>query len=409
MTRRRVVITGVGIASPIGNSMASVTDALRHGAHGIRVMPEWDAYGHLATRLGAPASDEALRAVPARKSRTMGRVSLLALHATLEAIERAGLTQEELQSQRCGIAYGSTHGSSAETEAFCRRLFGTQSFAGIPASTYLRFMSHTCASNLAVHLGTRGRILTTCSACVSGSQAIGLAYETIRHGLQDVMIAGGAEELHVCHAGVFDIMFATSRHYNDQPDAAPRPFDADRDGLVVGEGAGTVVLEDLDRARARGASILAEVLGFGTNSGCEGVTTPSVDATEAAIRLALEDAGLPPEAIDYVNAHGTATESGDIAESQATARVFGSTVPVSSTKGHVGHTLGASGSIETIFCLAMMQHRFVAPTRTLVRVDPRCGELDYVIGEPRRAELTHVMNNNFAFGGIHTSLVFGAV
>lgn len=406
--KRRVVVSGLGVASPIGNSWATVTESLRTNVHGIRVMEEWAEYGHLATRLGAPVHDEPLLAVPKRKARTMGRVSLLAMHATLQAVESAGLTPDILTSGRLGVAYGSTHGSSSETEAFCRRLFGTQSFAGIPASSYLKFMSHTCASNLAVHFGVRGRILTTCAACVSGSQAIGLAYEAIRYGQQDLMIAGGAEELHVSHAGVFDIMFATSRRYNDRPGEAPRPFDSARDGLVVGEGAGTVILEELGHARERGAQVYGEILGFATNSGCEGVTTPSTYATEAAIRLALADAGLGPSDVDYVNAHGTATEAGDISESQATARVFGRAVPVSSTKGHTGHTLGASGSIETIFCLAMMHAGFIAPTRSLETVDPACGSLDYVTGNPRVARLARVLNNNFAFGGIHTSLVLGA-
>jgi 3-oxoacyl-[acyl-carrier-protein] synthase II len=273
----------------------------------------------------------------------------------------------------------------------------------------LKFMSHTTAANLALFYGIRGRIIPTSAACVSGSLAVGSGYEAIRAGHADVMICGGAEELHPVPIGVFDIMRATSTRYNDRPDASPRPFDADRDGLVVGEGAGTVILESLDHARRRSAEAYGEVVGYGTN--CDGthVTSPSADGMAAAMRLALEDARLSPDDVDYVNAHATATEVGDVAESLATAEVLGDSVPVSSTKGATGHTLGASGAHEVAFCLAMMRGGFLAPTRNLERPDPACAPLAHVTGEAREASPRTVMTNNFAFGGINTSLLLRAL
>jgi 3-oxoacyl-[acyl-carrier-protein] synthase II len=407
--RRRVVVTGVGLTSPIGNDLRAVSDALRNNRHGIRKKPEWAAIRDFDTRLGADVEELDLSRYPRKKARTMGRVALLATYATEQAVNEAGLDEEILRSGKVGLAYGSTHGSSSEFEGWCRTLFKNEGFRGLTSTTFLKFMSHTCAANLALYYGIRGRIITTCSACVSASQAIGYGYEAIKTGLEDVMICGGAEELHFSHAGVFDIMFATSRKYNDRPDESPRPFDVDRDGLVVGEGAGTLVLESYERARARGAHIHAEILGYATN--CDGthVTSPSADGMASAMRLALRDAELPPDRIQYVNAHATATEVGDIAESAAMHQVFGDRVPVSSTKGFTAHTLGACGAIEAAFCIAMMNEGWLAPNRTLERVDPRCAPLDYIVGGPRDARIQIAMSNNFAFGGLNTSLIFGKV
>jgi 3-oxoacyl-[acyl-carrier-protein] synthase II len=401
----RVVITGIGLASPIGNSLDAVSEALRHGRHGIGIRPEWADIGQLRTRLGAEVTGLDDTKFPRKKTRTMGRVGLLALHATDDAILDARLSPEELSSSDVGLAYGSTHGSSAALEDFCRKLFRETSLKGLAGSTYLKFMSHTCAANLAQFYAVRGRVTSTCAACVSASVAIGTGYELVRGGQQELVVCGGAEELHFVHAGVFDIMFATSTDFNERPDLSPRPFDVDRDGLVVGEGAGTVVVERYDRAVARGAHIYAEIVGYGSN--CDGthVTSPSVAGMAGAMRLALRDAGLPPDAIEYVNAHATATEVGDVCESQATFEVLGSGVPISSTKGNTGHTLGACGAIEVAFCIAAMRDGFLPPTRNLDRVDPRCAPLDYVMGAVRAAHPEIVMTNNFAFGGINTSLI----
>jgi len=404
--RRRVAVTGIGMVTPLGDTFAGSLAALRQGRHGIAIMSEWAAVEHLQTRLGAPANVPAIASLPRKVSRTMGRVSLLATIATKEAIAAAGLRDDEIRSGAVGLAYGSTHGSSSANEEWVRKLVMGNGFLGLASTTYLKFMSHTAAANLALFLGLRGRIVTTCAACVSASQAIGYATEMIRAGTTDVMIAGGAEELHFSHAGVFDIMYATSRSYNDRPNASPRPFDKDRDGLVVGEGAGTFVLEEWERAKARGRPILTEVVGFATN--CDGahVTSPSIEGMRGAMELALRDAGAAPRDVQYVNAHATGTVVGDVAESHATAAVFGETVPVSSLKGHLGHTLGACGAIEAGLSVGMMREGFIAPTRNLHEIGADCARLDYVRETARVADVGLLMSNKFAFGGINTSLLF---
>lgn len=266
-------------------------------------------------------------------------------------------------------------------------------------------MGHTTCVNVSLFFGLKGRVIPTSSACTSGSQAIGYAYEAIKYGHQQVMLAGGAEELCPTEAAVFDTLYATSTR-NDTPQLTPRPFDSGRDGLVIGEGAATLVLESYEHAKARGATILAELVGFGTN--CDGahVTSPTSQTMEVAMRLALNSANLEPAAIDYVSAHGTATEQGDIAESHATARVFGQQVPVHSLKSYFGHTLGACGALEAWLGIEMMNDGWFAPTLNLNERDPRCAELDYLVGEGRVMDVQHWMTNNFAFGGINTSLVF---
>jgi 3-oxoacyl-[acyl-carrier-protein] synthase II len=404
--RERVAITGVGLASPIGNEFQQVSESLQRQAHGVVRMPEWESYDGLATKLAAVVSNLDLSTQPRKKVRTMGRVARLAMYATEQAIRDAGLNSNTLCSGRTGLAYGSTHGSSSALESFSRRLLKDDSLSGLEGSSYFKFMSHTCVANLAQAFGIRGRIIPTVAACASGSQAVGYGYEAILYRKQDVMICGGAEEMHFLHAGIFDIMYATSTSFNDRPDASPRPFDSNRDGLVVGEGAGTLVLERHEHAINRGAHIYAEIVGYGTNCDGNHITYPSVEGMVQCIRLALEDAEIEPERIDYVNAHGTSTEPGDIAESQAYLQVLGDSVPISSTKAHTGHTLGACGAIEAIFCLAMMRDGFMPNTRNLDEVDPRCAALNYVRNEPRSAKLNTVMSNNFAFGGINTSLIF---
>lgn len=405
--RRRVVVTGVGLCSPIGNSLDEVSHALQHGEHGIRQMTEWNDMANMFTRLGAPA--RVIEQSHARqKVRGMGRVGLLALYATEQALADAALDPASLGSGRLGVAYGSTQGSSSALEAFCMQVFAHRDLKGLKASDYIKFMSHTCAANLAIYYGIRGRVLPTCSACTSGSQGIGLAYEAIADGRQDVMICGGAEELHVLHAGVFDLMYATSTRYNDRPDDAPRPFDAARDGLVVGEGAATLILESAEHAHARGRVPIAELIGYGTTCDGQHITSPSTDGMASAMRLALDDAGIDAREVDYVNAHATATEIGDQCESQAMLQVYGDAVPVSSTKGFTGHTLGACGAIESAFCFAMMRDGFLAPNRNLTEVGEGCAPLDYVF-ETRAARPRIVVNNNFAFAGINTSLVFRAI
>lgn len=406
---KRVVITGIGALSPLGNDWDTVAARLRSVRNAVARVPDWEPYEGLNTKLGAAAADFELPAHYNRKTtRAMGRVALLATRSAEIALEDAGLLGDPLlKSGRVGISYGSSAGSPKAIGDFGRML-QMKSTEGINATTYIRMMSHTTVANISVFFGICGRVITTSSACTSSSQGIGYAYEAIKSGKQIAMVAGGAEELDPTAAAVFDTLFATSTR-NDTPEATPRPFDAERDGLVLGEGGCTFVLEEREHALARGAKVYAEIIGYGTN--CDGlhVTQPNPETMQVAMRLALEDAALAPEAIGYVNAHGTATDHGDVAESQATAGLFGARMPISSLKSYMGHTLGACGSLEAWMTVMMMREGWFAPTANLKRIDPRCAELDYIRDAPRALDTEYAMSNNFAFGGINTSLVFRRV
>ncbi|MFJ3045511.1 beta-ketoacyl-ACP synthase [Herbaspirillum chlorophenolicum] len=403
---RRVVVTGMAGISPIGNDWASALAHLKTFRNAVQRMPGWDEYTGLHTRLGAPAAEFGLSDKYNRKTtRSMGRVALMATRASEWALADAGLLDNSLLSSgKLGISYGSSAGTPNAIADFAM-MFAEKSTRDINANTYLKMMAHTAPVNMGVFFGITGRIITTSSACTSGSQGIGYAFEAIRSSRQAAMIAGGSEELCATEAAVFDTLYATSVR-NDTPHLTPSPFDRDRDGLVLGEGAGSLVLEDLEHAQARGARIYAEIVGFGTNSDGSHVTNPNAATMQVAIEMALEDAGLAPEAIGYINAHGTGTRQGDVAESTATARVFGTRVPISSLKSYMGHTLGACGALEAWFSIEMMRHGWFAPTINLSQADSECGELDYLTGEGRAIDCEYVMSNNFAFGGINTSLIF---
>lgn len=406
---RRVVVTGIGMVSPLGCDFNAASARLRANESGVVAMPEWEPIHHFSPRVAARVAVPKALEIPHKAARTMGRVAQLATVATQLAVADAGITDEEFASGSVGLAYGSTHGSSRANEEWVRKLVAQDGFLGMSATTYLKFMSHTTAANLATHFGVRGRVTCTSAACVSATQAIGHGFETIGAGLCDVMVCGGAEELHFTHAAVFDMLHAASKAFNATPEATPRPFDQRRDGLVVGEGAGTLVLEEYERAQRLGKTIYAEISGFGTN--CDGthVTNPSSDGMRRAMELALASARCGPESIDYVNAHATGTVIGDIAESHATYALFGDRVPVSSLKGHLGHTLGACGALELAFSIAMLRDGWIAPTRNLDLVDDQCAKLAYVVGETQPAHVRRVICNKFAFGGINTSVVLSAL
>ncbi|WLW59717.1 beta-ketoacyl-ACP synthase [Achromobacter aegrifaciens] len=402
---KRVVITGMAGISALGNDWASVQQAFQTGRSAIRVMPDWSRYAELNTRLAGPIEDFRTPAHWTRKQlRSMGRVSQLAVRAAELALDDAALLGDpRIADGRMGVACGSSVGSTAEIRAFGNMLLNGVT-DDLNANSYVRMMPHTTAANVGIFFELKGRIIPTSSACTSGSQGIGYAYEAIRYGRQELMLAGGAEELCASEALVFDALYATSQK-NDTPELTPRPYDRDRDGLVIGEGGGMLVLESLDHALARGARIHAEIVGFGSNSDGTHITRPEASTMRIAMEMALADAGLPPQAIGYVNGHGTATEQGDIAETQATHGLFGSRMPISSQKSYLGHTLGACGVLESWFSIEMLNRDWYAPTLNLRNVDPRCGELDYLT-EGRSMSNEYVMNNNFAFGGINTSLIF---
>ncbi|ERK07036.1 MAG: beta-ketoacyl-ACP synthase [Pantoea sp.] len=403
---QRVVVTGMGGVTAFGESWSAVAERLKQGKNAVRNMPEWQIYDGLHTQLGAPVDDFTLPDHYTRKRiRAMGRVSLLATRATELALEQAGLIDHPvLTSGETGIAYGSSTGSTGPVSEFATMLTEKHT-NNITGTTYVQMMPHTTAVNAGLFFGLRGRVIPTSSACTSGSQAIGYAWEAIRHGYQTVMVAGGAEELCPSEAAVFDTLFATSQQ-NAAPGLTPAPFDQQRDGLVIGEGAGTLILESLEHAQARGATIYAELVGFYTNCDAAHITQPQRETMQICIERALQMAGVTPEQIGYINAHGTATDRGDIAESQATAAVFGENTPISSLKSYFGHTLGACGALEAWMSIEMMREGWFVPTLNLTQPAAECGKLDYIMGEVRQLETDYIQSNNFAFGGINTSLVF---
>ncbi|MFB1075159.1 beta-ketoacyl-ACP synthase [Vibrio diabolicus] len=402
---RRVVVTGMSGVTAFGNDWQSVEPKLRDCQNATQYMPSYEQYDGLNTKLAAPILDFELPKHYKRKQvRGMGRVSKLATVATENALSQAGLIGNGvLTNGQTGIAYGSSTGSTDAIGAFGVML-NEKTTKAITATTYVQMMPHTTAVNVGLFFGLKGRVIPTSSACTSGSQAIGYAYEAIKHGYQTVMVAGGAEELCPTESAVFDTLFATSLK-NEDPKSTPRPYDSDRDGLVIGEGAGTLVLEEYEHTVARGAKIYAEIIGFASNCDAAHVTQPQMETMQICMEMALQNAGIPAEKIDYVSAHGTATDRGDIAESNATANALGK-VPISSLKSYFGHTLGACGAIEAWLGLEMMHTGWFNPTLNLENLDEQCGDLDYIAGQGRELDVKYLMSNNFAFGGINTSIIF---
>ncbi len=404
---KRVVVTGMSCITALGDNWESFRAALERGENAVQEMPQWQEISDLNTKLAAPITDfERPNHYKRKMVRSMGRVALMSTVATERALAQAQLLDHpSLTNGDTGVAYGSSTGSTPPLIAFAD-MMKTGQMTGVTATSYIQMMAHTAPVNIGVFFGLKGRVITTSSACTSGSQGIGYAYEAIKYGRQKIMVAGGAEELCVTEAAVFDTLYATSCK-NDTPKATPRPFDSDRDGLVIGEGAGTLILEEYEHAKERGATILAELVGFGCNSDGQHVTQPTSETMQVAIEMALADAHLSADEIGYVNAHGTSTDRGDIAESHATYNALGKK-PISSLKSYLGHTLGACGAIEAWASIEMMRDDWFAPTVNLDQVDEQCAPLDYLTSA-REMHCDYVMSNNFAFGGINTSLIFKRV
>jgi len=403
---KRVAVTGMAGFSPIGNDWQTIHNNLKTMKTGITKMSEWDKYEGLNTRLGAPVLDFEMPEHYSRKDlRSMGRVAQFGVRSTELALKDANLLGNPLlTSGSVGVAYGSSAGDTGAIADFGNMLLN-YSCLKLNANSYIKMMAHTSPVNIGIYFGLQGRVYTTSSACTSGSQGIGYAYEAIKHGQQIAMIAGGCERLCASEAAVFDTLYATSTR-NDEAHLSPKPFDLNRDGLVIGEGGGTLILEEFEHAKSRGAKIYAEVVGFGTNSDGIHITQPSSATMEIAMRLSLDDSGISSSEIGYISAHGTATERGDIAESKATFSIFGDTLPISSFKSFTGNTLGACGALEAWTSIEMMNEGWFHATANLDIIDPACGDLDYIVEEGRYIETEYVMSNNFAFGGINTSLIF---
>lgn len=401
---RRVVVTGMGSVSPFGKGVGTLIDSLRTNRSAVTILPELSEIGRLRTKVAATVKDIDPKEIPRKFRRSMSNMSIYATLACQEAVAQGNVTEGHFSSGRMGVSIGSTVGSPMATHSFYKDLLSANSLENIRATLFFQIMNHSCASNVAQALGITGRMLAPSSACATGNQAIGYGYEMIAFGKQEMMLCGGADEFHPLSAATFDIINAASVKYNDRPHMTPRPFDVQRDGVVCSEGAGILLLESLQSALERNAGILAEVIGFATVSDPGNMADPHADSIEACIRRALLDAGVRAEEVGYVNAHATGTILGDVEESEAISRVFGGTVPVSSLKGHLGHTMAASGALETIATIETIRQALLFPTLNLENIDPECGKIRHVHHlEELQAEIA--VKNNFALGGVNSCTV----
>lgn len=401
---RRVAITGMGVIAPLGNDVATLTAAVEARKSAVRRMDAWGSYIGLRSLVAAPAELANEKLIPRQNRRTMGRMSIFAAQAAEQAVRNAGLDGALIRGGRFGCVVGSTMGSASSINDAFELMYPQRDLSQLPSTKFFQCVSHTAAMNVAQFLGVTGCVMATSAACASGLQAIGEGYDLIRLGRQEAVLCGGAEELHPTVTASFDVLYATSTGYNERPTLTPRPFDRDRDGLVCGEGAGMLVLEDYESARRRNAPIYAEVVGYHTCGNGSHVSESDRQAMIVCMREALTSAGMEPGEVDYVSAHATATLQGDPAEAGAIRDVLGGGVPVSSLKGYFGHTLGASGAIELILSLVMMRKRVIYPTLNLDVVASDCEGIDHVT-TPRSKEIRTILKNSFAFGGINAALV----
>lgn len=404
MKQKRVVITGMGCISPFGKGIASLFQGLEKGVNATKIMPGWDQYKGLQSQVGVPVPEMDNRDIPRQQRRSMGRLSIFAAKAAAEAVAQSGLAEEVVQADRTGCIFGSTMGSAGSINESFEIMLPNLDLGLLSSTKFFQCVSHTAAMNVSQYLGIRGVVLSTAAACASGLQAVGAAADLIRSGRQDVVVCGGAEELHPTVTGSFDILFATSTQYNDNPSGTPRPFDRDRDGLVCAEGAGALVLEEFDHAQARNAQIYGEIVGYHTCGNGAHISQSDSSSMVRCMKAALDEAEACPGDIGYINAHATATLQGDKAEAEAIHALFGDRVPVSSLKGHLGHTLGASGAIELIATIHMIRAGYLYPTHNLQNVADDCAGIQHVV-EKQSVSTDLFLKNSFAFGGINAALV----
>jgi len=404
MTLKRVVVTGMGAISPLGNDLPSLIQGIENRRSAVCRMEGWELYNGLRCLVGAPAELKNEKAIPRQSRRSMGRMSIFSVQAALQALADAGMERDNLSSGRLGCIIGSTMGSAQSINDVFEIMLPNRDLTRMPGLKFFQCVSHTAAMNVAQFLGITGCVMATSAACASGLQAVGAGYDLIRLGKQDVVLCGGTEELHPTVTGSFDVLFATSSSYNDEPRKTPRPFDEGRDGLVCGEGSAILVLEEYERALGRKAKIHGEIIGYNTGASGVHVSHSNKDRMVTCIREALDDARVLPKDIDYVNAHATGTVQGDKEEAEAIREIFNDSVPVSSLKGYVGHTLGASGALELIVSLVMMDKGVVYPTLNLDVVSSDCRGIRHVT-EPLERDIKIMVKNCFAFGGINAALV----
>jgi 3-oxoacyl-[acyl-carrier-protein] synthase II len=405
MASRRVVVTGLGILSPVGNDPETFFASLMAGKSGIKRL-ETDFVAELDAQLAGWITDfDPLAHFVKNKAATMDRVTQFAVVASQQAIADAGLDLESEDRERMGVYLGTGMGGAASIEEGYVRLY-RENAKRLKPFTVLMAMNNAASAQVALDFGLTGPDLTFCTACSSSSVAIGEAVRQIRHGYTDVMLAGGTEALLTFGTiKAWEALRTLAAEDTEHPEASCKPFSANRSGLVLGEGAAMVILEDMDRAVARGAHIYAEIIGYGSSNDSSHITQPSVEGQARAIRRALDEAGITPDQLDYINAHGTGTKLNDVTETNAIKQVCGTGVPVSSTKSMHGHLMGAAGAVEFVACMMALEKQALPPTAHLVQPDPEC-DLDYIPNVGREnVKVDTVMSNSFAFGGTSGVLI----
>ncbi len=405
--KRRVVITASSAITPIGYDKDTIIESLRLGRSGVKPLRDDGLLTrHIHSRVFGTVDYPIEYGFKRHFTKTMGPVAYYACQVAKDVLERSGLTQDFISSGRLGVAFGSTHGSPTVQREIYKTFFNDidSKFSSIGAVDYLRSMVHTTAVNITRMFGITGRVIASSTACTTSSQSIGYGYEMVKYGMQDAMICGGADEYDTTTVAVFDNLLACSVNFNATPQCTPRPFDTNRDGLVVGEGGGAILLEEYESAKKRGAVILGEIIGFACNNNGGDLILPNLDGITSTLRLALKDAEITPIDVDFISAHATATKMGDVIEAQAIAAVYGDKPLVTGLKSYMGHTMGTCGVIELILTTYMMEQGFIAPTLNLENVDERCSMLRHT------RELTDTNTKiaaiqNFAFGGVNTCLL----
>jgi 3-oxoacyl-[acyl-carrier-protein] synthase II len=409
MSNRRVVITGLGVITSLGETADVMWDALCAGKSGISTLARWDASKY-PTRFGGEclSFDLAKYGIDVREARRMDRFAHFGLAASVVAVKDSGIDFAAEESPRCGVIIGSGIGG-IETLEEQKKILDTKGISRVSPFTVPRLMVNAASGNVSIRYGLRGPNTAVATACATGSHAIGDAMRMIQHNLADVMIAGGAEAA-LCEIGLASFVAARALSTrNDDPARASRPWDKDRDGFVMAEGAGVVVLEEYEHARKRNARIYAEIVGYGMSGDAHHITAPLEcgEGASMAMELALKDAHVNGDTINYINAHGTSTPLGDVAETKALKATFGphaKKLAISSTKSQLGHSLGASGGVECVITALAVHRNLIPPTINLDNPDPEC-DLDYVPHKARDMKVTYAMSNSFGFGGHNASLL----
>jgi 3-oxoacyl-[acyl-carrier-protein] synthase II len=404
---RRVVITAEAAITPIGHGKKDIFNNLVSGVSGIKKIKNQDDLlsKYLHSKVFGTVDYEIAYDFSRKFTKTLGPVAYYSCQVAKEVIEQAGLSQDILSSGRVGVAFGSIHGSPTVQRSIYAAFFDPshKGYSKINATDYLKSMVHTTAVNITRMFGITGRVISSCTACTTASQSIGYGYESVKYGLQDAMICGAADEYDTTTVAVFDNLLACSTAFNETPHLTPRPFDVRRDGLVIGEGAGAVMLEEYEHAKKRGAQILAEVIGFSCSNNGGDLILPNAEGVKRTIQMGLENARINAGDVDLISAHATSTKVGDIVEAQAIHAEYGTKPLVAGLKGYIGHTMSACGAIETIFAIYMMLEGVVVPTLNLEEVDPRCNMIQHVM-KLYEKDIKIASIHNFAFGGVNTNL-----